>query len=254
MGMGATLFGATSHSAPQPEQPSRRRRDNLALVYQNAFTVIVRLRAKRQSIADAKSFRTQFQGALRQAEKEGLAKLYPQDDVRLATFAVVAFLDETILSSIDPVFSDWARLPLQEEMFGHAQAGEVFFQHVEQLLRRGDSHATADLLEIFSLCILLGYQGKYGFGQHGSVRSILDSIAERIRRIRGPLSGFSPSWAIPEGSVPIVVSDPTLKRFAIAALVSALTAAILFFSYRMLLAHPLPISAALLFSLKFPES
>jgi type VI secretion system protein ImpK len=231
--MGATLFGATSQQPPQ--QPSHRRRDNLALVYQNVLTVIARLRAKRQSIADAGAFRTQFRGALRQAEKEGISKLYPQDDVRLATFAIVAFLDESILTSNEPVFSDWSRMPMQEEIFGHSEAGEVFFQHVDQLLRRGDSHASADVLEIYSLCILLGYRGKYGLGDRSSSRGVLDSIAEKIRRIRGPLPGFSPAWAIPEGAVQATPTDPLLKRLGIIALISMLTAALLFLLYRIVL-------------------
>ena len=231
--MGATLFGATSHQPPQ--QPSHRRRDNLAIVYQNVLTVIARLRAKRQTVADARAFRIQFQGALRQAEKEGISKLYPQEDVRLATFAIVAFLDESILTSNESVFADWPRMPLQEEMFGNAEAGELFFQNIEQLLRRGDSHSTADVLEIYSLCILLGYKGKFGLGDHGSARGVLDSVAQKIRQIRGPLPGFSPAWSIPEGVVQATLPDRLVKRLGIVALVSVFTAVLLFFVYYFLL-------------------
>lgn len=231
--MGATLFGAGS--VRQAAQPGSRRRDNLALVYQNVLTVIVRLRAKRQSISDAQAFRSQFKAALKQAEKEGVSKLYPQEDVRLATFAVVAFLDESILTSNDSAFLDWPREPLQEELFGHAQAGEVFFQYVDQLLTRSDSQSTADVLEIYSLCILLGYRGKYGLGDRGSMRGVLDAIAEKIRQVRGPLSGFSPNWAIPEGIVAITISDPRMKRLAIIALTSAATGLLLFLLYKLVL-------------------
>src|SRR5260370_835312 len=157
--MGATLFGATSIQ-PSP-QPANRRRDNLALVFQNLLTVIVRLRGNRQVINDAQAFRGQMQSALRSAEREGISKLYPPEDVRLATFAIVAFLDESILNSANPAFSDWPRMPLQEEMFGHHRAGEVFFENIDRLLSRGDSHSAADLLEIYSLCILLGRANRF---------------------------------------------------------------------------------------------
>ena len=70
--MGATMFGATSIKAA--EQPGNRRRDNLAIVYQNLLTVIVRLRGNRQVINDAQAFRVQMQSALRAAEKEGIGK------------------------------------------------------------------------------------------------------------------------------------------------------------------------------------
>jgi type VI secretion system protein ImpK len=224
--MGATLFGATSIQ-PTP-QPANRRHDNLALVFQNLLTVIVRLRANRQPIHDAQAFRVQMQSALRAAEKEGISKLYPPEDVRLATFAIVAFLDESILSSGNPAFSDWSHTPLQAEMFGHQRAGEVFFENIERLLTRGDSHSAADLLEIYSLCILLGYKGKYGLGDLDSVRPVLDAIAEKIRRVRGPLPGLSPAWAVPEGNFAATGGDPWIRRLAVGAL-SSVFVALLFF-------------------------
>src|SRR5271165_2999295 len=156
--MGATLFGQTG--IKPPENQAVRRRDNLAIVFQDLLTVMVRLRANRQNIADAGAFRTQTKIAIQSAEKLGTSKLYPLEDTRLATFAIVAFLDESILSSSDPAFGDWVRMPLQEEMFGHHNAGEVYFQNIERLLGRSDSNAVGDVLEIYSLCILLGYKGK----------------------------------------------------------------------------------------------
>jgi len=231
--MSATMFGATSMKVA--EQPTQRRRDNLALIYQNLLTVVVRLRANRQPINDAAAFRAQMQSALRTAEKEGIAKLYPPDDVRLATFAVVAFLDESILNSTNPAFSDWARMPLQEEMFGHHRAGEVFFENVEKLLTRADSHGVCDLLEVYLLCVLLGYKGRYGLGDQDSVRPVADAITEKIRRARGPLPGLSPGWAIPEGAVRAAQTDPWIRRLSIAALASAAFAVLMFLIFRVLL-------------------
>jgi type VI secretion system protein ImpK len=231
--MGATLFGATSIKSV--EQPANRRRDNLAIVFQNLLTVIVRLRANLQVINDAQAFRSQMQSALRAAEKEGIAKLYPPEDVRLATFGIVAFLDESILNSTNPAFADWSRMPLQEEMFGQHRAGEVFFENIDRLLTRSDSHGVADLLEVYSLCILLGYKGKYGLGDQDSVRPVLDSIAEKIRRIRGALPGLSPSWAIPEGTIRAREADPWIRRLAIAALAGVFVALLFFVLFKTLL-------------------
>lgn len=231
--MGATMFGATSIKAA--EQPVNRRRDNLAIVFQNLLTVIVRLRANRQVINDAQAFRTQMQNALRAAEKDGVTKLYPPEDVRLATFAIVAFLDESILNSSNAAFADWPRMPLQEEMFGHHRAGEVFFENIDKLLTRSDSHGVADLLEVYSLCILLGYRGKYGLSEQDSVRPVLDAITEKIRRVRGPLPGLSPGWAIPQGAIKTAEADSWIRRFAIAALATAFAAVLLFLVFRVFL-------------------
>lgn len=232
--MGGTLFGATSIQ-PTP-QPTGRRHDNLALVFQNLLTVIVRLRANRQVPSDSQAFRTQMQTALRTAEREGIKKLYPPEEVRLATFAIVAFLDESVLTSNNPVFADWSGKPLQEEMFGHVRAGEVFFENIERLLSRGDSHANSDLLEVYSLCILLGYKGKYGLSDRDSVRPALDAIAEKIRRVRGPLAGLSPAWVIPEGPIRATEADPWIRRLAIGALAGALMVLLFFALFKILLA------------------
>src|SRR5260370_42585607 len=98
--MGATMFVATSIKAA--EQPGNRRRDNLAIVYQNLLTAIARLRANRQVINDAQAFRVQMQSALRAAEKEGIGKLYPPEYARLATFAILALLEQSVLNSTTP--------------------------------------------------------------------------------------------------------------------------------------------------------
>src|ERR1035441_1866257 len=88
-------------------------RANLALIYQEILTAITRFRSNRQAVADAGSFRNQIKAAIGAAESEATRKGYAPDDVRLATFAVVAFLDESILNSNNPIFADWPRMPLQ---------------------------------------------------------------------------------------------------------------------------------------------
>jgi type VI secretion system protein ImpK len=233
--MGATLFGAPPPRDPRAgESAVSRRRDNLAVAYQNVLTVIVRLRAQRQTIADAQAFRQQIIGALKQTEREAAKKLYPVEDVRLATSAVVAFLDESILNSNIAVFSDWARMPLQEEMYGNARAGEIFFQNVDMLLARGDSNGVADLLEIYLLCILLGFKGKYGL-LGGGLRQTADQISDKIRRIRGPLYGFSPHWMVPEGAVSKARDDRWVRTMGLAALITWGVAALLFLVFNLLL-------------------
>ena len=142
------------------------RRDNLALILQEVLTAVVRYRANRQPVTDAESFRYQIREALKTAANEARNVAgYSSDDVKLGIFAVVAFLDESILNSRNPVFADWPRKPMQEEMFGHHIAGEVFFQHLDQLLGRDDSAALADVLEVYYLCLLLGFAGQVRGGQ-----------------------------------------------------------------------------------------
>src|SRR5205085_994158 len=115
---------------------------------QEALTAVARLRADRQPITDAAAFRAQMLQLLGRAEQEARQAGYEPADVRMAVFAVVALLDESALNARQPALADWARRPLQEELFGVHMAGEWMFQNVEQLLARPDTPALADLLEV----------------------------------------------------------------------------------------------------------
>ena len=197
------------------------RRSNLALSFQEIFTAIVRLRFNRQAVSSADSFREHMRNALRTASQEAVQKGYNVDDVKFAAFAVIAFLDESVLASTNAVFSTWSRLPFQEELFGQHMGGEAFFQYVQQLLARRDSAETADVLEVFHLGLLLGYRGRYGMGSSGELRGVMDSIRDKIHRIRGSNAPLSPQWAIPAEAAPPRRSDPWVSRMIIAAVATA---------------------------------
>jgi type VI secretion system protein ImpK len=89
------------------EPAAVRRFENLALAYQDVLTVIVRLRANRQHVENAEAFRANIRGLLKKAAQEAGERGYTAEDSRVATFAVVALLDETVLSLGNPVFHDW---------------------------------------------------------------------------------------------------------------------------------------------------
>src|SRR5580658_1884312 len=161
------------------------RTENMALLFQEVLTAIERVRSGRETVVNADTFRADIRQQMINANQEGRKHGYSAEDIRMATFAVVAFLDESILNSRNPVFTDWPRKPLQQEIFGGHQAGEIFFQNIEGLLAQPDSSVLADLLEVHLLCILLGYGGKYSVFGKGELRTIAESVAARIRRIRG---------------------------------------------------------------------
>jgi len=209
-----------------------RRAENLALIYQEVFTTIVRLRGDRQGVADPNAFRHHMREALRAAANQGLAAGYNGDDIKLATFAAVAFLDESVLNSQNPMSADWRRQPLQEELFGTHIAGNVFFQNLQQLLSRSDSVDLADLLEVYYLCLLLGFGGRYSSGNQGELKQAMNLTAVKIRRIRGSVGPLAPDWALPGEKAPIL-RDPWVYRMGIAAVVCAILMVLLFVGYKL---------------------
>ena len=157
-------MGTYSPQAAGAAGIATRRRENLALAYQEVLTAVVRLRTNRQVVTDSELFRGQMREALSAADQEGRKRGYNTEQTRMATFAVVAFLDESIMNLQQPIFAQWPRKPLQEELFGVHVAGEIFFNTVQRLLGQQDSDEVADVLEIYLLCLLLGFRGRYGIG------------------------------------------------------------------------------------------
>lgn len=183
---------------------------SLALAYQETLTPIVRLRSGRQTVQDAQYFREQFIEALKLAKEDSRNAGYTDGEIRDARFAVVAFLDETILNLRNPVFGDWVRRPLQEELFGVHVGGEVFFQNIDRIMRETDSARLADVVEVYLICLCLGYAGKYSISGRGELETLKHSMLQRIRRIRGEAGEFSPAWRPVEAKLPGAGGDKLL--------------------------------------------
>ncbi|MDX2150509.1 MAG: type IVB secretion system protein IcmH/DotU [Bryobacteraceae bacterium] len=207
-----------------------RRRNNLALAFQELLVVSERLRSNRQQVPNAEAFRQQVREALKLAEQEALRQGYSPEEIQHAVFPCVAYLDESILNLRLPVFADWPRRPLQEELFGHHVAGEIFFQNVQKLLTLPDSHQAADLLEVYHLCLLLGFAGRYSMGARGELRSIAEQVGAKIRRIRG-VEAFSPAAGVPQDMVSRRGGDPLIKPLLFGAIALLLLTIGLFVFY-----------------------
>lgn len=209
------------------------RRGELAILMQEVFTTAARLRANRQVAHDASSFRAQTKQLLAAADQDARRAGYDPAAVKLAIYAYVAFLDESVLNSGQPMFAAWPRQPLQEEIFGDHMAGQTFFTRLDELLGSGDSEDLADLLEVFLLCLLLGFKGRYGSGDDGGLRERISATRAKIHRIRGGARPIGPAADLPGDERPEVERDPWLRRLVLIAAGTALLAVVLFIVFRL---------------------
>jgi type VI secretion system protein ImpK len=219
----------------QTAAPQQRRTENLALAFQEVLTATVRLRAGRQDVQDAEMFRHQVRAAMRAAHQEATRLGYVEEDIRLAVFATVAFLDESVLNLQNPAFAEWVRKPLQEEMFGRHTAGEIFFENLKHLMGRRETHELADLLEVHQQCMLLGFAGRYSLSGKGELRAIIDAVEDKIRRIRQPHGEISPYWRIPQQAFQQGSVDPWVKRMMWVAASCGGVAILAFILYKVML-------------------
>lgn len=113
--------------------------------------------------------------------------------VSIAKFALASFIDETILTNNFPLRSEWERNPLQLEYFGEQLAGNKFFDKLESMLQQPE--ITQDAVEIYYLCMLLGFKGRYGVYEQEKLLEIMKSTANALMTV-GKIRSveLSPHW------------------------------------------------------------
>jgi type VI secretion system protein ImpK len=117
-------------------------------------------------------------------------------DLAEARFALVAFMDEQILKSSWPGRAEWMNQPLQLVFYRTTTAGEMFFARMRALLNEGGRHVP---LQIYYLCLALGFRGAYGeSGQGGALASFADAAQKQLAPELPSASKISPHALPPD--------------------------------------------------------
>ena len=166
------------------------------------------LQLKRSSDpGDAEAMRLKIDEQFRALETKARQSDVPQEDVQQAKYAICAFIDEMILTSSWGLKDSWADKPLQLAYFNDFSAGEEFYNKVDQL--RGAKRNS--VLEVYYLCLALGFRGKYVDLQGMEKKKVLMDTMLREMRGTAPApgtGGLSPSWQPPDALPGIVKNFP----------------------------------------------
>lgn len=154
------------------------------------------------AVVNAIDLRTRFEDIFRDFEMRGQRQGVPLSDVQQAKYALVALVDETILLSELPAREDWLGRPLQMQFFDDFSAGEEFYNRLDAL-RASKAPGAVDVLEVFHLCLALGFRGKYGDARGAERRRVLvDGCGQEINGARGTRAGaLSPHAESPEQQI-----------------------------------------------------
>lgn len=140
--------------------------------------------------AAIKQFFTRIENA---AATAGIAS----EDIYAAKYAFCATIDELILSASDCSFRDqWELNPMQLVMFGDQLAGDKFFTYLEDLRSKGAVRLQA--LEVYHVCLLLGFQGKYRLEGSEQLGYLTARLGEELMFLKGKRTAFAPHWAPPD--------------------------------------------------------
>lgn len=119
---------------------------------------------------------------------------YSPGDVQDITYALVALVDEVAVAQPGALRDFWLPRTLQLTLFNENVAGENFFQRLAVIM--GDP-ARAEVLRVYYLCLLLGFQGKYRVrGGEVELASTTERVAAALR-----MSGVSTTLS-PDGDRP----------------------------------------------------
>jgi len=200
----------------------------LAEIFSPCFTLILRIRSSSQ-FSDAETLRQSITNVISECEREAY-RSNSHEDVEDAKFALVAFVDETILSSDSSLKMGWMAKPLQLQLYNRFDAGEHFFEKMSTYL--GDS-SRIQVLEVYYLCLTLGFKGRYQLVEQDKLRSTIEAAGSALKQspmmkagllspngaprdqVAAEVKNKLPTWAIVAGAVMIAVLVWVVMNFIV---------------------------------------
>jgi type VI secretion system protein ImpK len=155
------------------------------------FDLILRLKAG--IVAPSYDLRPKIASLLTDFENRAERYRFSSKITQVAKFALASFVDETVLSNNFNLKDEWEKNPLQLEYFGEHLAGNKFFEKLSAMLKQID--VTADAVEIYYVCMLLGFKGRYAVYEKDKLLQIMQETANALvkaGKIR-PVE-LSPHW------------------------------------------------------------
>jgi len=157
-------------------------------------------------------FRVEIKTLLKHYEHSARDQQVDAELIQKSQYALIAFVDEWIIRHSERFKSTWVGHPLQLEFFGENTAGARFFQQLDTM--RLQSEHFIDALEIYYLCLELGYQGQYRLENGAALLKIKKDVLLQIKQVRKH-SDLSLSITASGCSV----TGPFPKRFPMKALI-----------------------------------
>ena len=116
-------------------------------------------------------------------ERARYAGIVPEDILE-AQYAIVALIDE-LLARVQgwPGQAEWRTRPLQFTRFNENTAGENFFRRLAIL---EEQPHRAHVLQIYFLCMAVGFQGRHAVTGGDGLAAIYDRVGMRVAQASGP--------------------------------------------------------------------
>lgn len=171
---------------------------DLADLLHEGFYLVMLIR-NGMHVTSAKSFSERLANYLLEFERRAKAGGHPTNDVVDAKYAFSALLDETVLTYERGIRDEWERCPLQLTLFGDQLAGVHFFDRLEKARNAGRERV--GVIEVFYICILLGFKGRYRIEQPERLEYLSTQLGSELLHLKGKPDGFAPHWKPTGGAI-----------------------------------------------------
>jgi type VI secretion system protein ImpK len=137
-------------------------------------------------------------------------------DLSNIVFALAAFLDESIGQSSWDHRTEWVAAPLCFERFNRFDGGEEFFVRLQALT--STQPPPPDVLQIYFLCLTLGFKGRYLLRSNEEWYSLVADVGALVRNTnpsRQAATSLSPR-GLPGEAIAEAVKEIPMWVFAVA--------------------------------------
>jgi len=170
---------------------SRTSQNDLVRFAGPIFDMILRIKAG--VVQPSNDLRPKCAKLLDEFEKRAERYRFNHKVVRVSKFALASFVDETILTDDFPLKDEWEKYPLQLEYFGEQLAGNKFFDKLQAMIKQ--MKVTADAVEIYYVCMLLGFKGKYAVYEQEKLLGVMQKTAKALVKVGKIVpTELSPNW------------------------------------------------------------
>ncbi len=152
---------------------SNLKKKQLSDIASDCLILILQLRST-DNYGDPAVLKSRITEMFDKFEHEARSAGFDNEKIVSVKFALIAFLDETIISSSWTNKDSWLSEPLQLKLFNTFNAGEEFFDNINKLRQRTSTNK--DVLEVYFLCLTLGFKGKYQLQSPENLRKIIDDL------------------------------------------------------------------------------
>lgn len=188
----------------------------------DCFDAVIQLRqAEASAIPPPEVLNHRLRGVIDEVLRRSAVLGFSHQDAQDIGYALVSLLDEVVLSKPEQYRQFWMSNLLQLHYFNETAAGDNFFNRLNTV--RKDAHR-AEVLRVYYLCMLFGFQGRYRIrGGELELMTLIDAVQKDLERAQPfDFDVLAPHGERPSENLKIAKRRLSLSSAALAAVVLAL--------------------------------